>query len=146
MGGGRRGQHRKEGPRIRIPEPATIVLRGAGGDESPAVRAEGQGPDGSGMSPAHTAWCAGVGFPQTNGAVVAAGGQTAAVRAEAHRLADSRCFRGPRRARGPVAASHNRMVRSPEIDARRRPSGLKATPKTGPSCPVRTREAWSSWL
>ncbi len=55
-------------------------------DEPPAVRAEGQGLDGPGVSPAHGERGAGVSVPQPHGAVVAAGGQPAAIRAEAHRF------------------------------------------------------------
>jgi hypothetical protein len=41
-----------------------------------------------------------------------------------------------------VAASHTFTVPSWLTEARRVPSGLKATPWTPPSCPVRVRACW----
>ena len=85
MDGGRRATAR------RVPVAASQRRLGSSAD--PAVETsrrpsglKARSLDGPGMSPAHGERGAGVGVPQPHAAVVAAGGQPAAIRTEAHRV------------------------------------------------------------
>ena len=110
----------------------------AGRDDLPAVGADRQAPDlvrrvaeGQALLPALVAPERGR-VPDADGPVLAGRGEAPAVRAERHAPAKPRCARGGRAP--PGRSPRPRRARScpRPTEARRRPSGLKATPRTSP--------------
>ena len=128
------------------------VVSTTGSGDAPAVRAEGDGPDGVGVPLELAAFLACRRVPDDEVARPigqgARGDQPAAVRAERDALDAGRVgVPGTQHlARGgdPRSGSRPRWPRrrDPPTETSRRPSGLNATPQTGSSWPERVRSSW----